>query len=341
MQNELENILIRFSAWSKEEPKILDWLGDICKFFTYEKLAKKHGEFKQWQGLVSAAKQFGFADSFDLKSSSVKFHKNNLSQNQQIGLKKILLKFAPWRKGAFDFFGVFVDSEWQSNLKFSRLEPHLDLRGKKVLDVGCSNGYYSWRSLGLDADLVVGIDPSLLFFSQFLLLKNSLQKLTFLPNSDSKFAIEQRIFNIPIGLEDMPKELEVFDLVFSMGVLYHRQSPMEHLDLLHKKLKKGGQLFLETLIIEGDSTSVLVPENEYAGMQNVWFLPSVDALKLWLKKIGFKNIEILDISQTSTEEQRSTEFMQGQSLKDFLNKDLSATKENLPPPKRSLLLCEK
>lgn len=341
MQDELENIFTRFLNWSKEEPQVLEWLSQIVLILDTNNLIKKNSEFKHWQNLLSAIGNFGVADNVDFQIAKVSLKKTNLSEHHLSALKKLILKFSPWRKGPFDFFGIHIDSEWQSNLKWERIEPHLDLKDKKVLDVGCSNGYYAWRALGLDAELVVGIDPSILFFSQFLLIKNALPKQAFLPNSESIFPIKQRIFNLPITLEEMPTDFALFDTVFSMGVLYHRQSPMEHLNLLYKKLKKGGELFLETLVIEGDVTSVLVPEGDYAGMSNVWFLPSVKALQLWLRKVGFSDIKTLDLSYTSTEEQRSTEFMQTLSLKDFLSNDSQTTKEKLPPPQRLVLHCKK
>lgn len=341
MQFELENIFFRFLDWSIESPQILDWLSDVAQLLNQKNLIKKNNEFKHWQNLLNASNGFGLAQSIDLNSPRVNLKNTSLNQEQKEALKTILLKFSPWRKGPFEFFGVHIDSEWQSNLKWDRLEPHLNLKDKKVLDVGCSNGYYAWRALGLDASLVIGIDPSILFFSQFLLIKNALPKELFLANSDSIFPIKQRIFNLPMALEAMPSDFALFDTVFSMGVLYHRQSPIEHLNLLFKKLKNGGELFLETLIIDGDATNVLVPEGNYAGMSNIWFLPSSKALELWLKKVGFSDIKILDLSYTSLEEQRSTEFMQSQSLKDFLSEDQKTTKENLPPPQRILISCKK
>ena len=44
--------------------------------------------------------------------------------------------------------------------------PHVDIAGKRVLDVGCGNGYYARRLLGAGAAAVVGVDPTLLFSRQ-------------------------------------------------------------------------------------------------------------------------------------------------------------------------------
>lgn len=341
MHAELENIFTRLLDLSKTYPQLFALVGQISQILNEQNLNKKNRQFAHWQKILSATANFGQAESFELNSAKVSLKKANMSKNQIAGLKKLILKLAPWRKGPFELFGLHIDSEWQSNLKWDRLIPHLNVKDKIILDIGCSNAYYAWRTLGLDASLVVGIDPSILFFCQFLAIKQALPANAFLASSGSKFPIKQRIFHLPVALEDIQKDLPIFDIVFNMGVLYHRQSPIDHLNLIYRKLKKGGEFFLETLVIEGSATEVLVPEGDYAGMSNVWFLPSVKALKIWLKKIGFVNIKVLDLNQTNTEEQRSTEFMHTLSLKDFLSADLSTTKEGLPPPLRLILRAQK
>ncbi|MCF1540680.1 DUF1698 domain-containing protein, partial [Escherichia coli] len=78
---------------------------------------------------------------------------------------------------------------------------------------GCGNGYHMWRMLGEGAYQVMGIDPSELFLIQF----EAVRKL---------MANDQRIHLVPLGIEQLP-ELQAFDTVFSMGVLYHRRSPLD------------------------------------------------------------------------------------------------------------------
>ena len=119
---------------------------------------------------------------------------------------------------------------------------------------------------------------------------------------------DQRAHLLPLGIEQLPA-LKAFDTVFSMGVLYHRRSPLEHLWQLKDQLVNEGELVLETLVIDGDENTVLVPGDRYAQMRNVYFIPSALALKNWLKKCGFVDIRIADVSVTTTEEQRRTEWM--------------------------------
>ena len=238
--------------------------------------------------------------------------------------KKTLLQLSPWRKGPFKLFGVDINSEWRSDLKWQRLEAHINCANKRILDVGCGNGYYMLRMLGAGAQQVIGIDPSVLFIVQYLVLRQFCQQK---PNA----------MILPFKLQDLPKDLEKFDMVFSMGVLYHRRSPIDHLFELKNLLVAKGELILETLVVSGIQGYSLMPEGRYAKMRNVWFIPSPETLVLWLKRIGFKDIEILNISTTSTEEQRQTEWMQFESLADFLDFNKNKTIEGYPAPKRIII----
>ena len=64
---------------------------------------------------------------------------------------------------------------------------------------------------------------------------------------------------LPLGIEHMPTKMAAFDTVFSMGILYHRRSPMDHLRELRELLRPGGQLVLETLVIDGPEGTSFSP----------------------------------------------------------------------------------
>jgi tRNA (mo5U34)-methyltransferase len=252
----------------------------------------------------------------------------DLSIETQTQLKTQLLAFSPWRKGPYDLFGILIDTEWRSDWKWQRLENHITpLHNRLVLDVGCGNGYHCWRMLGAGAKRVVGIDPMLLNVMQFQLIKQFY---------DNNAPIDV----LPLGIEAIPANLRCFDSVFSMGVLYHRRSPIDHLFELRDCLKSGGELILETLVIDGELGDTLLPVDRYAQMRNVWFLPSCNTLISWLNRCGFKNTRVVDITTTTTQEQRTTDWMRFHSLKDFLNaENPTLTCEGLPAPKRAIIIA--
>ncbi|MEM6938395.1 MAG: tRNA 5-methoxyuridine(34)/uridine 5-oxyacetic acid(34) synthase CmoB, partial [Pseudomonadota bacterium] len=198
--------------------------------------------------------------------------------------------------------------------------------GRIVLDIGCGSGYHLWRMLGAGARAALGIDPTALVGLQFVALRH------FLPDLPAAL--------LPISLEELPQDLTGFDTVFSMGILYHRRSPLEHLELIRSLLRPGGQAIVETLVVEGDDSRVLVPEGRYAKMRNVWFIPSPSLLARWLRRCGFVDVELLDVTVTSVEEQRSTRWMTFDSLETFLDPaDPDLTVEGYPAPRRAVFSC--
>ena len=104
------------------------------------------------------------------------------------------------------------------------------------------------------------------------------------------------------------------------------------------------ELVLETLVVESPDDFLLVPKDRYAQMRNVYNLPSIKTLKSWLNDSNFKNIRVVDVNKTTTEEQRKTSWIgeNGASLKDFLDPlDDSLTIEGYPAPTRAIVLCER
>ncbi len=302
-----------------------DWVGDLLHkneiWFTDE----HHGDFKKWSQAIDLLPEISSINvEFSTPSVSIT---GTCTNPEKIRQSLSLLK--PWRKGPFKVHDVFIDTEWHSDYKWERVLPHLaPLIGRKILDVGCGNGYHIWRMLDQSPKSVLGIDPSVLFNIQFQVIQH--------------YIADDRAHMLPITLEDVPMNMQWFDTVFSMGVLYHRRSPFDHLLHLKSLLKKEGELCLETLVIEGGAGQVLVPELRYARMNNVWFLPSCDELVHWLKRCGFINVRVVDVNQTGIDEQRTTEWMPFESLADCLDEnDVNKTVEGYPAPLRAIILANK
>jgi tRNA (mo5U34)-methyltransferase len=244
-------------------------------------------------------------------------------------IRESLLRLRPWRKGPFDIHGVYIDAEWRSDLKWARVRDSIaPLAGRAVLDVGCGNGYYALRMRGSGAKLVLGVDPSLLCVIQFL--------------SVCHFMQAEPVHLLPVRLGELPRDSHVFDTAFSMGVLYHQRAPQEHLRELRSVLRPGGELVLETLILPGTQAIARQPKQRYARMRNVWYLPTLPLLESWLRQAGFADPRLLDVSRTTTAEQRRTEWMPFESLAEALDPgDAARTIEGWPAPCRAALACSR
>ncbi|KGJ88764.1 tRNA 5-methoxyuridine(34)/uridine 5-oxyacetic acid(34) synthase CmoB [Thalassotalea sp. ND16A] len=284
-----------------------------------------HGEFSKWLKTLDALPQTK-ASTIDISNSVTIGTSDDINQGEQKRITNLLKNFKPWRKGPYHVHGIHIDTEWRSDFKWDRLAPHIsDLKNRYVLDIGCGSGYHLWRMRGDGAKFVVGIDPTQLFLMQFLAMQH--------------FIKDDNVNLLPLGVEHLP-ELKAFDTVFAMGVLYHRKSPIDFLQQLKAQLKPGGELVLETLIIEGDEHTVLVPGDRYAKMRNVWFLPSGAALVHWMERLGFKNVRVVSTDQTAFEEQRQTPWMDTESLQDFLDPDdANKTIEGYPAPLRAIVIA--
>lgn len=280
-----------------------------------------HGDFRRWYEDIQTI--HAYPKKIQLNQPII------LAQGETDtdALKALLENLKPWRKGHFSLFDIDLDSEWRSELKYQRLRDlKLDWHGLDVLDVGCGNGYYLMRMLGDGVRSVIGIDPSWHYFAQYLLLKRLL--------------LCQNCAYFPITLDDYGFS-GLFDLTLSMGVFYHRRDPLGHLVQLRQTLKPKGKLVLETLTVAGDEHTVLLPSDRYAGMKNVYFLPSALWLEKALRRCGLKVLHISEPVLTTSNEQRKTQWIDTHSLADFLNAEQTATIENLPLPQRQMFVAER
>ncbi len=251
----------------------------------------------------------------------------DISQKDRQFLKARLLQLAPWRKGPFDLFGIHVDAEWRSDMKWDRVAPHLpDLTGMRIMDIGSSNGYYMFRMAARKPLFVLGLEPQSAFYYQYLAVQ--------------KFVDRKNVFCLPAAHEHLPRLDACFDLVFCMGVLYHRKSPVDMLKDIHKTLKPSGHIVLENLVLQGRNNLCLFPKDRYAKMRNVYFIPDLLAMESWLLRAGFQDVRCVDVTPTTAAEQRKTDWIQTESLEAFLDPcDPQKTIEGYPGPVRAVFMA--
>ncbi len=287
---------------------------------------KKDKRIKNWTSLLSKIPSLENAKSDLLSGVNIR---GRCSGPNEEAIENLLFELLPWRKGPFKINNTFIDSEWKSNLKWDRfLELDLDLKDKTILDVGSGNGYYAFRMLGLEAEAILCLEPNLTHFSQFLAINH--------------FIKTNKIRMLPERLEALEMKETHFDVVFSMGLLYHQRDPSKHLNSLKNRMKEGGQLVIETIVASNEYGDYLEPKGPYASMPNVHFVHTNKGFMDLAEKEGLKVISNSTEVQTTLNEQRRTKWMPFKSYESaVLETHQDITVENFPAPKRKFYVLEK
>jgi len=299
------------------------WLKALCDRAEQVYAGHSHGDLARWRSALQQLPPVMCLVDADLPAPRLGAEVKN-----QESLRETLLAFHPWRKGPLVLGGVRIDTEWRSDWKWDRLNSNFDLDGRRVLDIGCGNGYFGWRMLAAGARLVAGIDPTLVFVMQWLACRH--------------FAGDTPNYVLPLRIQELPSGQSGFDTVVSMGVLYHQRNPQQHLEHIHTLLGPGRTMVLESLVLTDEALGpVLVPQSRYARMRNVFAIPTIGELLRWVREAGFSAPVVLDVSATALEEQRSTVWMKFESLAQALDpQDRGRTLEGYPAPTRALLTAQ-
>lgn len=306
--------------WTRLSAKLAGLWDEAALAQLHQCLQKRlvHAKAPVWQEIVAALPSVNASEA-DLNADTLR-----ISASGGAVWGEAAWQLRPWRKGPFLLNECLIDSEWRSDMKFHRLlDLGVSFANKTVLDVGCGNGYFMLRAQGAGAALCVGVDPMDLFAVQFSLLEKMLG--------------HSHIIFLPLPFEVLPQGAR-FDLILSMGVLYHRRDPLMHLKRLHDFLPVGGEVLLETLVIDGDERTVLCPPDRYAGMRNVWLIPSLTFLEIAAQRSGFVLERRSEAVETTLLEQRGTAWVNTHSLEDFVCPQSHTTIEGLPWPKRAMFL---
>ena len=167
-----------------------------------------------------------------------------------------------------------------------------DLRGKRVLDIGCNAGFYSLEMKRRGAERVLGIDTEDLYLRQ------------------AEFAAEVSELDVEfkkLSVWDVAALGERFDLVIFMGVLYHLRHPLLALDLIHEhvaddlllfqSMQRGSDEVVE--VAEDYDFNAAAPFNEpgypkmhfiehrYSHDETNWWVPNRACVEAMLRSSGF------------------------------------------------------
>ncbi|MGA1932241.1 tRNA 5-methoxyuridine(34)/uridine 5-oxyacetic acid(34) synthase CmoB [Arcobacter sp. YIC-464] len=299
-----------------------------------EELQKKKDDCRNWKNVQPWYEQLNKAREIKTSELFVDYgdwftigKREDITQEEYDLIEETAKKLIPWRKGPFNLFGLEIDSEWQSNIKYNLIRPHFNLKDKVVADIGCNNGYYMFRMLEDKPKRLIGFDPSALTLHQFEFVNH--------------FVKSEIVYEM-LGVEHLEYYNHKFDFIFMLGVLYHRPDPVGTLKSLARGLNSKGEILIDTFMIDGEDEICLTPNKRYSKIPNIYFIPTIPALKNWLSRAGFENIEVIATTVTTNEEQRKTKWSFDQSLEDFLDpNDSSKTVEGYPAPKRVYIKARK
>jgi SAM-dependent methyltransferase len=119
----------------------------------------------------------------------------------------------------------------------------LDLKGKRVLDIGCRDGLFSFAAETMGAAEVVGIDNDLSKAATEFLIPFFKSKVRML---------QQNLYDLKA------QELGFFHVILFPGVLYHLRYPFWGLKVLRDMMEPDGELLIETAIWRGDPNNAML-----------------------------------------------------------------------------------
>ena len=315
-----------------------DYLDEFGSLLNYVAILEVRGDRQPWiwsdrvqpyRAAVQSVYELK-TEWFDASDAAIRVGKaNELTPKQAEQWMAALKTFCPWKKGPFELFGIPIDAEWRSDLKWERILPHIQpLAQRKVADIGCHNGYFMFRMLHENPELVIGFEPVAKHFWNFQLIQNLIQQ----PN----------LYFELLGVEHIDLYPNVFDTIFCLGILYHHADPIGLLRKLREALAPGGELIIDCQGIPGEEAIALTPRKRYAQAKGIWFLPTQSCLETWIARAGFTDIHCFYAEPLSLAEQRRTPWADIDSLKEFLNpNDLTRTIEGYPAPWRYYVRASK
>ena len=181
--------------------------------------------------------------------------------------------------------GLLEEDPMRALQRFSHLMPDLiesqegTLKGKRVLDMACNSGFWSFQCALLGAE-VLGFDVRPELIEQANLIKS----VTGIKNAE---------FRVLDFWEMSPQTLGgKFDVVLNLGILYHLPKPLEVLERTQSIARKT--ILLDTVVLPSESALIKLTWEEpldirCANTTGVVAIPSKSSIELLLRHLRFKH----------------------------------------------------
>ena len=208
-----------------------------------------------------------------------------------------------------------------------------DLTGKRVLDVGAWDGYWTWEALKRGAKEVVAIDdfsddcgsgikPPKKEWETFDICREAFG-FTRKTKNGWKNKKKQTVNRIKMSVYDVDS-LGQFDVVFLFGTIYHFKYPMLALDKVASVC--SGEIYLETAALDdyspyrnlvgqgynkNDMVMEFYPTNQFGNNHNNWWAPTLQCLGAMVESCGFKSVRAWPLTDTPADVSECRGFVYG------------------------------
>jgi tRNA (mo5U34)-methyltransferase len=159
----------------------------------------------------------------------------------------------------------------------------IEIQGKRVLDVGCWEGQWSFEVERRGAakvyatDYLVG-DPRAEISESGLKELPTFRLAHKILNSKVNYHPDVSVYQIDkLGVRD-------FDVILFCGVYYHLKNPLLALAKLRQMMKVGGLIIVEGAVVDGAEASARFYYHEVLGDDaSNWWVPTVPCLRQWIE----------------------------------------------------------
>jgi tRNA (mo5U34)-methyltransferase len=203
--------------------------------------------------------------------------------------------------------GLVTPGRWPPSPLIRKALDQVDFRGKKVLDIGCWDGLWSFEAERRGASEVYATDLA-----------------AHRPwNESQTFPLARRILGSRAHYEPDLSVYDVgrlgvtdFDVVLFLGVYYHLKDPLLALARLRQVMRPGAVLVVEGEVLGDDSGSYarFFYHQHHGGDQSNWWVPTVSCLREWVECSFFSIETVYDVSRDALSDSRA------EALKKFLKR---------------------